>query len=285
MRAKLPFGIAQIGKAFRNEITPGNFTFRSREFEQMELEFFVTPSTDARWFSYWVKERLDWYVRFGIKQEHLRTLEYSKDELAHYSKATTDIEYAFPFARGGWAELEGVANRTDFDLRRHMEYAGQDLSYFDEETKERVVPYVIEPSAGVDRATLAFLIDAFEVVEGGRTTTTVAAKEAEIVLRLHRDLAPIKIAVLPLIKKAPLGPKAEEIAATLRRRWMVQYDESGTIGRRYRRQDEIGTPYCATVDFETIEGGTVTVRDRDTMAQERVAVRELEAYFGEKFSP
>ncbi len=278
MRLKLPFGIGQIGKAFRNEITPGNFIFRSREFEQMELEFFCHPGEDERWYKFWCEESLQWFLDLGIKADHLRFHEQSKAELAHYSKATTDIEYNFPFEKG-WSELMGIANRTDFDLKAH----GQ--SYRDDKTPEAIVPYCIEPSAGVDRAALAFLLDAYEEVEGGRSTTTEATKEKEVVLRLHKSLAPIKVAILPLSKKEPLAGKAQEIAAELRKHWTVMYDGSQSIGRRYRRQDEIGTPYCVTVDFDTIEKDQkVTVRDRDTMAQERVGIGELPSYVQEKFS-
>lgn len=278
-RMKIPFGIAQIGKAFRNEITPGNFIFRSREFEQMELEFFVKPGEDDKWHDYWKKERLKWYLDLGIKKENLRLRDYEKQELAHYSKATTDIEYAFPFAKDGWDELEGIANRTDFDLKNHAKASGRDLGYYDEQTKEKYIPYVIEPSAGVDRATLAFLLDAYEEIKGGRTTTTKATKEVEVVLRLHKDLAPIKVAVLPLSKKEPLIRMAHEIVNQLCKYWVVQYDEVASIGRRYRRQDEIGTPYCITVDFESLEDKAVTVRDRDTMKQDRISVNELISYF------
>lgn len=282
-RAKLPFGIAQIGKAFRNEITPGNFTFRTREFEQMELEYFVKPGTDKKWLEYWRDERFQWYQDIGFKKKNIRLRDYKKDELSHYSSATTDIEYAFPFAKDGWDEIEGVANRTDFDLSGHQKASKQDLRYFDEETKERITPYVIEPSAGVDRIVLALLIDAYEEVEGGRSTTTEATKDIEVVLRLHPTIAPIKVAVLPLSKKEPLTKLAASIAADLRKRWMIQYDDVSSIGRRYRRQDEIGTPYCVTVDFESLDDNKVTVRDRDNMKQERVAIQELVGYLQSKF--
>ncbi len=258
-RKKPPFGIAQIGKAFRNEITPGNFTYRTREFEQMELEYFVPPEEADAWFAYWVNERLEWYVGLGISSEHLRTRDHDEEELSHYSAATTDIEYLFPW---GWGELEGIANRTDFDLRQHSEYSGKDLRYYDQERDEKYYPWVIEPSAGADRATLAFLIDAYreERVRG----------EKRVVLGLDARLAPIKVAVLPLSKNPDLVPPAKEIAASLRSHMMTDYDETGSIGRRYRRQDEIGTPYCVTVDFDTLSDGAVTIRFRDTMAQERV---------------
>ena len=281
-RQKLPFGIAQIGKAFRNENTPGNFTFRTREFEQMELEYFVRPGTDKKWFEYWRKERYQWYLDVGFKKPNIRLRDYAKDELSHYSSATTDIEYAFPFAKDGWDEVEGVANRTDFDLTAHQKASKQDLHYFDDETEERLTPYVIEPSAGVDRIMLAALIDAYDEVEGGRTTTTEAKKDVEVVLRLHRSLAPIKIAVLPLSKKEPLKKVASEIASDLRKNWMIHYDDVSSIGRRYRRQDEIGTPYCVTVDFESMDDHKVTIRDRDTMKQERIAIKELIDYFNDK---
>ena len=281
-RQKLPFGIAQIGKAFRNEITPGNFTFRTREFEQMELEYFIKPGEDKKWYEYWIKERMKWFLDIGFKKQNLRLREYPKEELAHYSKGTTDIEYAFPFAKGGWDEIEGIANRTDFDLKNHQEASKQDLSYFDEETKERVLSYVIEPSAGVDRIMLALLIDAFEEVEGGRTETTESNKDTETVLRLHPSIAPIKVAVLPLSKKEPLTKLGRDIAAGLRKRWMIQYDETASIGRRYRRQDEIGTPYCVTVDFESVDDNKVTVRERDSMKQERVGIAEIGEYFKDK---
>ncbi len=286
-RQKVPFGIAQIGKAFRNEITPGNFIFRSREFEQMELEYFVEPKTDSRWFKLWVEESLQWFLDLGLKKENLRQYHQKKEELAHYAKETVDIEYRFGFsAKGGpasggdkgWAELMGIANRTDFDLKAHG------FSYHDEVSKEKFVPFVIEPSAGVDRAVLAFLLDAYDVVKGGRTTTTESNKEEEVVLRLHRDLAPYKVTVLPLSKKEPLVKEALKILHDLQQHWMVAYDEVASIGRRYRRQDEIGTPYCVTIDFETLEDKKVTVRDRDTMKQDRVAIGEIVAYLGNKLN-
>jgi len=275
-RMKIPFGIAQIGKSFRNEITPGNFIFRTREFEQMELEFFVQPKKAKEWYDYWQKERLKWYLDLGLKKENLRLREHQKNELAHYAAACSDIEYKFPW---GWAELEGIANRQDFDLKQHSKFSGQDLSYFDSETKEKYFPYVIEPSAGVDRTLLAVLVDAYEEIVGGRTTTTKATKEVEIVLHLHKKIAPIKIAVLPLVRKEPLIKLAKDIFSKLKKYWSVEYDETGSIGRRYRRQDEIGTPYCLTVDFESLEDKKVTVRDRDTMKQERIAIDELIDYF------
>lgn len=278
-RMKLPFGIAQIGKAFRNEITPGNFIFRSREFEQMELEFFVPPAEDDKWFQYWVGESEKWFVDHGMKKDHLRRYEQKKEELAHYAKATIDLEYHWPFSGGagsgaagdkGWGELIGVANRTDFDLKAH----GM--------TKD--VPFVIEPSFGVERAALAFLLDAYDEIEGGRTTTTESTKEKEVVLRLHKTLAPMKIAILPLSKKEPLQEVAGEIFDLLKTSYRCAYDDVASIGRRYRRQDEIGTPYCVTVDFESLEDKKVTVRDRDTMEQERVAIDGLTEYFQKQFS-
>ena len=264
-RKKLPFGIAQIGKSFRNEITPGNFIFRTREFEQMEIEYFVKPGTDEQWFDYWLKERLDWYVRLGIKEENLRLRQHGKDELAHYAKQCYDIEYLFPM---GWAELEGIANRGDFDLVQHARYSGKNLSYYDEETDERYVPYIIEPSAGVDRSALALLIDAYdeETVEG----------ETRVILRLQPPMAPIKIAVLPLSRNEKLTPLAKEIYTNLRRNFTTQYDDAQSIGRRYRRQDEIGTPFCITIDFQSLEDNQATIRERDSMAQIRIPVNELE---------
>ncbi|MFA6587457.1 MAG: glycine--tRNA ligase [Patescibacteria group bacterium] len=275
-RMKVPFGIAQIGKAFRNEITPGNFIFRSREFEQMEIEYFVEPKDDEKWFKKWVEESRQWFIDIGIKKENLRLFEQPKAELAHYSKATTDIEYKFPFDKG-WAELMGIANRTDFDLKAHG------FMYKDENNKE-FVPYVIEPSAGVDRAMLAILLDAFEEVKGGRTTTTESTKESEVVLRLHKSIAPYKVAVLPLSKKEQLSKPALEIFKDLQKHFMVTYDEISSIGRRYRRQDEIGTPYCVTMDFESLDDKKVTVRDRDTMAQDRIAIGDLINYLKEKLN-
>lgn len=263
-RKKLPFGIAQIGKAFRNEITPGNFTFRTREFEQMEVEFFVKPGSDEEWLRHWVQARFDWYVRHGIRQDNLRLRRHGSDELAHYAKDTYDIEYRFPW---GWGELEGIADRADFDLGRHAEFSGEELSYFDEETRERYVPYVIEPSGGVDRATLAFWLDSFDEEPDGNATRTV--------LHLHRKLAPVTVAVLPLSRNERLVPTARDVYGQLRHILNAQYDDAQSIGRRYRRQDEIGTPYCVTVDFDTLDDHCVTVRDRDTMHQDRVPVSAL----------
>jgi glycyl-tRNA synthetase len=274
-RKRLPLGIAQVGKAFRNEITPGNFIFRTREFEQMEIEYFVKPGTDEEHFEYWKRWNMDWFLSLGLKAEHLRFFEHPREKLSHYSKRTVDVEYLYPW---GWGELNGVANRTDFDLKAHTQHSGQDLSYFDDATGERYVPYVIEPTFGVTRTLLAVLLDAFEEVDGGRTETTDSSKEAETVLRLHPRLAPIKAAVLPLAKKEPLREIAEGVRAALARKWMVQYDEAGTIGRRYRRQDEIGTPWCICVDFDTPNDNAVTVRDRDTMEQVRVPIAEVERW-------
>jgi glycyl-tRNA synthetase len=269
MRQKLPFGIAQIGKAFRNEITPGNFTFRTREFEQMEIEYFVRPGTDATWHQHWVDARRDWYTRFGIRAENLRLREHEAGELAHYARATVDVEYLFPF---GWGELEGIANRGDYDLRQHEEHSGEELRYFEEETREHIRPEVIEPSAGADRGTLAFLLDAYDeerIVEGDK-------EDSRVVLHLHPALAPFKAAVLPLLRnRPPLVELAQEVHRALRCDFMVSYDETGAIGRRYRRQDEVGTPYCITIDFQSLEDRTVTVRDRDTMEQIRLPGDQL----------
>jgi glycyl-tRNA synthetase len=264
-RLKPPFGIAQIGKSFRNEITPGNFIFRTREFEQMEMEFFVKPGSDDEWFEYWREQRMNWYTsRLGINPAHLRFYDHPKEDLAHYSKATTDIEYLYPF---GWGELEGVANRTDFDLRQHADYSGKDLTFFDEETRERYRPYVIEPAAGVDRILLITLLDAYDedVQEG----------EARIVLRLHPRIAPIKVGIFPLLRKDGHPEKAQEIRALLKERFAVFYDQAGSIGRRYRRQDEVGTPFGLTIDHQTMQDNTVTLRDRDTLEQVRIPVDRL----------
>ena len=275
-RKKPPFGIAQIGKSFRNEITTGNFTFRSREFEQYEIEFFVPPEQADQWFEYWVNERFKWYVGLGIHEQNLRLRPHREDELAHYASCCTDVEYSFPF---GWSELEGIANRGDFDLRRHQESSGKDLAYFDEGEKRRYLPFVIEPSGGVDRSVLAFLVDAYEEIPGGRGS---AGAEVESVLRLHPRLAPIKAAVLPLVRRDGMPDRARAIYDDLRRYWFVDYDEGGSIGRRYRRQDEIGTPFGITIDSQTLQDGTVTVRDRDTMEQVRVAADRLVAFIREK---
>ena len=265
-RKRLPFGIAQIGKSFRNEITTGNFIFRSREFEQMEIEFFVRPETAKQWFDYWVAERLNWYVKLGIKKENLKLRQHGKEELAHYAKECYDINYLFPM---GWAELEGIANRGDFDLVQHSTFSGKSLAYYDEETKQHITPYIIEPSAGVDRSALALLCDAYD--------EDIADGETRVVLRFHPDLAPIKAAVLPLSRRENLASLAKEIYADLRRNWMVQYDDAQSIGRRYRRQDEIGTPFCVTVDFQSLEDKQVTIRERDSLNQIRIPISELKA--------
>ena len=263
-RKKLPFGIAQIGKSFRNEITTGNFVFRSREFEQMEIEFFVKPGTDEEWFNYWTEERFNWYVKLGIKKENLKLRPHTSGELAHYARACYDIDYLFPM---GWAELEGIANRGDFDLVQHASLSGKTIDYFDDETKERFVPYIIEPSAGVDRSLLAFLCDAYDEEPD--------KEEIRVVLRFHPGIAPIKVAVLPLSRKEQPVALAREIYADLRQQWSVTYDIAQSIGRRYRRQDEIGTPFCVTVDFQSLEDNQVTIRERDTMNQIRVPISEL----------
>ncbi len=269
-RKKLPFGVAQVGKSFRNEITPGNFIFRIREFEQMELEFFCKPGTDLEWFYYWKDYCKNWLLSLGIKEENIRLRDHEQEELSHYSKATTDIEFVFPF---GWGELWGIADRTDFDLTQHINHSGKALDYFDQETNERFVPYVVEPSLGADRVTLAFLCEAYD-------EETVGENDTRVVLHLHPALAPYKVCVLPLSKK--LGEQAETVRAMLAKHFMVDYDESGSIGKRYRRQDEIGTPFCITYDFDSETDGCVTVRDRDTMAQERIAIDRLVEYIREK---
>jgi glycyl-tRNA synthetase len=271
-RKKPPFGIGQTGKSFRNEITPGNFIFRTREFEQMEMEYFVQPGTDEQWHDYWLDQRWDWYVDLGLNPENMRRFEHPKEKLSHYSKRTVDIEYRFRFAGSEWAELEGVANRTDFDLKTHTEHSGTDLSYFDQESGERWVPYVIEPAAGLTRAVLAFMLDAYDEDEAPNSKGGV---DKRTVLHFDPRLAPVKVAVLPLSRNADLTPKAKDLAADLRKRWNVDFDDAGAIGRRYRRQDEIGTPYCVTVDFDTLEDQAVTVRDRDTMQQERIGLSAL----------
>jgi glycyl-tRNA synthetase len=274
-RRKPPFGIGQIGKSFRNEITPGNFIFRTREFEQMEMEFFVEPGTDEQWHEYWITERMRWYTDLGIDPEHLRLYEHPKEKLSHYSKRTVDIEYSFGFAGSQWGELEGIANRTDFDLRTHGEVSGVDLSYFDQAKGERWIPYVIEPAAGVTRSLMAFLIEAYDEDEAPNTKGGV---DKRIVLRLDHRLAPVKAAVLPLSRNEALSPKARDLAAELRQSWNVDFDDAQAIGRRYRRQDEIGTPYCITVDFDTLEDQAVTIRERDSMKQERVALDQVSTW-------
>ena len=263
-RKKLPFGIAQIGKSFRNEIPPGNFTFRTREFEQMEIEFFVTPGDDDEWLQSWLKERYDWYLQYGIREDNLRIRKHDDSELAHYAKETYDIEYRFPW---GWGELEGIANRTDFDLKQHAQTSGSDISYFDEVTKSRFVPYVIEPSGGVDRATLAFWLDAYDEEPDGDSSRTV--------LKFHRLLAPVTVAILPLSKNEKLAPLTKGILDRLKFKFKCQYDDSQSIGRRYRRQDEIGTPFCVTIDFDSLEDDKVTIRERDSMHQSRIPISDL----------
>jgi glycyl-tRNA synthetase len=271
-RKRIPFGIAQQGKSFRNEISPGNYIFRLREFEQQEMEFFVKPGTDDQWLDYWKQARLDWYISLGVRPEKLRLRPHGPDELAHYAKAAFDVEYEFPF---GWQELEGIANRTDFDLKQHSEYSGKDLSYFDEETKERYLPYVIEPAMGVDRCLFTLMIDAYDEEE--------VRGEKRTVLRFHPSVAPIQVAVLPLSKNERLLPTSREVEELLRPRFRVEYDETQSIGRRYRRHDEIGTPFAVTVDFESLEDRAVTIRERDSMEQVRVAIAELVPALSEKF--
>jgi glycyl-tRNA synthetase len=276
-RKKPPFGIAQTGKSFRNEITPGNFIFRTREFEQMEMEFFVEPGTDEKWHEYWLEQRWNWYLELGINPENLRFFEHPKEKLSHYSKRTVDIEYRFGFGGTEFAELEGIANRGDFDLTTHSKNSGVDLSFFDQETDVRWTPYVIEPAAGLTRAVLAFLLDAYTVDEAPNAKGVM---EQRTVLKLDRRLAPIKVAVLPLSRHADLSPKARDLAAELRTFWNVEFDDAGAIGRRYRRQDEVGTPFCVTIDFDTLDDGAVTVRERDSMAQQRVGLDQLVGYLG-----
>lgn len=278
-RQKPPFGIGQIGKSFRNEITPGNFIFRTREFEQMEMEFFVEPGTDEEWHQYWIDQRFAWYTDLGIRPENLRLYEHAQEKLSHYSKRTVDIEYRFGFQSGEFGELEGIANRTDFDLRTHSEHSGTDLSYFDQNKNERWTPYVIEPAAGLTRSLMAFLVDAYFEDEAPNTKGGV---DVRTVLRLDRRLAPIKAAVLPLSRHETLSPHARKLAEDLRQFWNVDFDDAGAIGRRYRRQDEIGTPFCITYDFDTLEDTAVTVRERDTMQQERVSLDRLQGYLAER---
>ncbi|MDD4979999.1 MAG: glycine--tRNA ligase [Candidatus Omnitrophica bacterium] len=271
---KLPFGLAQIGKAFRNEITPGNFTFRTREFEQMEIEYFTHPSQSDDKLKEWIEYRFNWYFNLGLRKENLRKRPHTKDELAHYAKACTDIEYNFPF---GWSELEGIANRTDFDLKQHANTSGKDLQYFDETNKEKFYPYIIEPSGGVDRSVLAFLVDAYSEEK--------VKDETRVVLRLHRDLAPMKVAVLPLLKNRPeIVELAKKIAQDLKKCFVTVYDDTGSIGKLYRRQDEVGTLYCVTIDVQSLEDKQVTVRDRDTMLQDRISIDKLKEYLKEKLS-
>lgn len=281
MRLKIPFGIAQIGRSFRNEITTGNFIFRSREFDIAEIEYFVKPEEDEKWFDFWVRAWENFFLDLGLKKENLRRYEHPKEALSHYSKRTIDIEYKFPF---GWSELAGIANRTNFDLLQHSKFSGKDLSYFDETTKKTYIPYVIEPTVGIERLLLALLVDVYQEVKGGRTKTTKASKEVEVVLKLDKKIAPIKVAVLPLLKNKPeLVKKAKEIYELLKTHFVCQYDEADSIGRRYRRFDEIGCPWAITIDFETLKDDTVTLRDRDTMKQERVKIKDLIKVLNEKF--
>jgi glycyl-tRNA synthetase len=280
-RKKPPFGIGQIGKSFRNEITPGNFIFRTREFEQMEMEFFVEPGTDEEWHEYWLAERTRWYTDLGIRPDNLRHYEHPAEKLSHYSKRTVDIEYRFGVGGSEWGELEGVANRTDFDLTIHAKHSGADLSYFDQDKGERWVPYVVEPAAGVARSMMAFLLDAYTEDEAPNAKGQL---ERRTVLRLDKRLTPVKVAVLPLSRNAELSPKARDLATALRRGWNVDFDDAGAIGRRYRRQDEIGTPYCVTIDFETLTDNAVTIRDRDSMGQERVGLDQVEGYLAQRLT-
>ncbi|MEP7019673.1 MAG: glycine--tRNA ligase [Pseudonocardiales bacterium] len=278
-RKKPPFGIAQTGKSFRNEITPGNFIFRTREFEQMEMEFFVPPGSDEEWFDYWLQQRWDWHVGLGINPDNLRHYEHPKEKLSHYSKRTIDIEYRFKFGGSEFAELEGIANRTDFDLTTHSKHSGTELTYFDQENNERWTPYVIEPALGLTRSTLAFLLDAYSEDEAPNAK---GVPEKRTVLRLDRRLAPVKAAILPLSRNADLSPIARDLAAQLRKNWNVEFDDAQAIGRRYRRQDEIGTPFCVTVDFDTPTDHAVTVRERDSMSQERIALDHVESYLAQR---
>ena len=280
MRLKIPFGIAQVGRSFRNEITTGNFTFRTREFDLAEIEYFVKPGEDEKWFDIWADEWEKFFLDLGLKKENLRRYEHKKESLAHYSKRTIDIEYKFPW---GFAELAGIANRTDFDLSQHSKFSGKDLSYFDEDSGKSYIPYVIEPTLGIERLLLALLIEGYQEVKGGRTKTTKATKEIELILKLDKKIAPIKIAILPLVKNKPeIVKKAKEVYEFLKPYFMCQYDEVDSIGRRYRRQDEIGTPFAITIDFETLEKDDVTIRDRDTMRQERVKIKDLIQIFNKK---
>lgn len=280
-RKKPPFGIGQIGKSFRNEITPGNFIFRTREFEQMEMEFFVKPGDDDEWHQYWIDYRLKWYTDLGIAPENLRLFTHPQEKLSHYSKGTVDIEYRFEFAGSEWGELEGIANRTDFDLGTHTEHSGESLEYFDQQSGERYTPYVIEPAAGLTRSLMAFLVDAYTEEEVPKAN---GGTDTRVVLKLDRRLAPVKVAVLPLSRDEKLSPKARELSAQLRQYWNVDFDDAQGIGKRYRRQDEIGTPFCVTVDFDTLEDESVTVRERDTMAQERVPLAEIQQYLAARLA-
>lgn len=280
-RMKPPFGIGQMGKSFRNEITPGNFIFRTREFEQMEMEFFVKPGEDEQWHEYWIQERFNWYLNLGISEENLRLYDHPKEKLSHYSKRTVDIEYRFGFQGSEFGELEGVANRTDFDLRTHSEASGVDLSYFDPTEEKRWTPFVIEPAAGLTRSLMAFLVDAYSEDEAPNSKGGV---DTRTVLRLDRRLSPVKAAILPLSRNEELNPIAKDLSAELRKIWNVDFDDSGAIGRRYRRQDEIGTPFCITVDFETPGDQAVTIRERDSMTQERVALSQVKGYLFERLN-
>jgi glycyl-tRNA synthetase len=278
-RRKPPFGIGQIGKSFRNEITPGNFIFRTREFEQMEMEFFVKPGTDEEWHEYWLEERMRWFTDLGIRADNLRFYEHPQEKLSHYSKRTVDIEYRFGFGGKEFDELEGIANRTDFDLSTHAKHSGQDLSFFDQDQGERWVPYVIEPAAGVNRSLMAFLVDAYGEDEAPNAKGGV---DKRTVLRLDPRLSPVKVAVLPLSRNADLTPKAKQLATDLRGLWNVEFDDAGAIGRRYRRHDEIGTPFCVTVDFDTLDDNAVTVRERDSMRQDRIVLDQVRGYLAER---
>jgi glycyl-tRNA synthetase len=276
-RKKVPFGIAQIGRSFRNEITPGNFIYRLREFEQMEMEFFVEPGTDEDWHEYWIGERMRWWTDLGLREDNLRIREHDPDELSHYSKRTVDIEYRFPFT--DWGELEGIANRTDYDLKAHEKASGEELTYFDQEKEERYHPYVIEPAAGLDRAVLAFLLDAYREEEA---PSAKGGTERRVYLALDRRLAPTKVAVLPLSRNEKLTPEARRVFDLVKGEWMCEFDDAGSIGRRYRRQDEVGTPFCVTVDFDSLEDRQVTVRERDSMAQDRLPIDGLVAHLSER---
>jgi glycyl-tRNA synthetase len=281
-RKKIPFGIGQIGKSFRNEVTPGNFIFRTREFEQMEMEFFVREGSDEEWHQYWIDTRHAWYTDLGVRPENLRLYEHPKEKLSHYSKRTVDIEYRFDFVGSEWGELEGIANRTNYDLTTHQQASKQDMSYLDQESGDRFIPWVIEPAAGVDRGALVFLLDAYAEDEAPDAKGKL---EKRTVLRLDHRLAPVKVAVLPLSRNADLSPKARDLAAALRKRWNTDFDDASAIGRRYRRQDEIGTPYCVTVDFDTLNDQAVTIRERDSMAQERISIDAVETYLSDRLGP
>ena len=278
-RQKPPFGVAQVGKSFRNEITPGNFIFRTREFEQMEMEFFVEPGTDEQWHQYWIDARKDWYVGLGIAEQNLRFYEHPKAKLSHYSKRTVDIEYKFGFAGSDWGELEGIANRTDFDLGTHSQHSGVTLDYFDQGKGKHYTPYVIEPAAGLTRSLMAFMVEAYAEDQAPNTKGGV---DTRVVLKLDPRLAPVKAAVLPLSRNEALSPKARDLAAQLRRFWNIDFDDAQAIGKRYRRQDETGTPFCITVDFDTLDDDAVTVRERDSMAQERVAISQVQSYLAQR---